>query len=243
MTKSTQNQAMKQNAPKNAPTASNQANQGETPEKRYTEILVRNASFHLFNQMCFRQAVLGCLALGISLLVTTNLRGTVAPSQHIPTNGELQIIEPLQKVEHNKSDSEIATFVTDTLQATLSFDWFNVIFQTNQQVSKYTNSGWLSLKDNLERSGILQLVQEKRYILSFETTSMPIVSNKGVMPVNGENAAFWVVDFKGKLRFIDSKSGSTARTDNAEISVLVVRQSILESNSGVAINRTSIKFK
>lgn len=215
----------------------------QSPEQRHEEILVRNIAISDFNRKAFVQFVLSLLVLVSAVFVTNSLRGQVANPLNVPVDNEMRYIAPLKKVVHNKSDSEVATYAANIMGKMLSFDWYNVVFQTNQNVSYFTNDGWLGFKDNLERSGILQMVLDNHDILSFQLADTPVVLNKGVEKINGEEVAFWTVKMNAQLLFVNSARGGTRRTEKAEIVVRVVRVSTMESESGIAIQRSIIKFK
>lgn len=218
-------------------------NARQTPTERMVELTVRNIANVHYAKKAFTQAVFAMAVFAVSIIITTSTKDDVAPPLHLRANNGMQLIEPLKITEHHKSDSEIATFSANTVQSMLSFDWYNSIFQMNKNVDFFTNAGWLSLKENLERSGILALVQSKRYILTFEPTSPPVVEQKGVTELDGVKKAYWAVKLKGKVMYVASDTGSIARTDFAEISLVIVRQSTLESDLGMAIQRTIIKWK
>lgn len=215
----------------------------QTPTERMVQMTLRNMANVHYAKKAFTQAVFAVATLAVAAIITTSTKDDVAPPLHLRANNGMQLIEPLKITEHHKSDSEIATFTANTVQSMLSFDWYNSVFQMNKNVDNFTNAGWLSLKENLERSGILTLVQTKRYILTFEPTSTPVVEQKGITELDGVKKAYWAVKMKGKVMYIASDVGSVARTDFAEISLIIVRQSTLESDLGMAIQRTIIKWK
>ena len=214
----------------------------QTEAERLEILMVRNKAVTDFNRKAFLQMVLAGAVFVSIVLVTNYLHGQVARPLNVPVDNEMRYIAPLKKTVHNKSDSELATYAANTMAKMFSFDWYNVTFQLNQQVGSFTQEGWLGFKDNLERSEILSIVQDNRYILSFQLTNTPVVINKGVEKVNGEDVAFWTGKMNAKLLYINSATGGINRTDKTEITVRVVRVSTMESESGIAIQQTLLKL-
>ena len=218
-------------------------NQQSPQSNNLEQIQVRNIAVMRFNSMAFKQAILAAVTFGSVLFVLSTVGKSHTPSQFVPVDAEMRYETPLSKTVHNRSDSEIATYTADTMKQMLSFDWYNITEQLNRQVGNFTNQGWLGFKDNLEKSGLMNYVIDTRSIISFQVGETPKVVAKGEEEVDGEKTAYWTVQLKGKVLYINSGSGQVRRSDETEMLIRLVRVSTLESDTGVAIHRTNIKFR
>lgn len=227
-----------------------EANQTETPAddgvSKETMLLKsvfeKNAAVMEVNSQAFTTLFLALIALCVSVFVIWSISGRNAPPLHIPTDSEMRYSSPVKRSVHSKTDSEIATYSAETISSMFTYDWYNIANQLGVQVKNFTNKGWMEFKDNLERSNVLAMVKDYKYISTFVVTSAPEVINKEVVDIDGQPTASWTVRLQGKVQYLNSASGSISRTDHARILLKVVRVSTLESDSGIAINRANIEW-
>lgn len=135
-------------------------------------------------------------------------------------------------------DAVVAEWAADALEDTYDFNYTNYKFHLNNKTNKYFSiKGRENLIAALKESGIIELTNQKKFIISLDanTESAEIVTS-GPNPKNGRYE--WKIKIPSVITYTESELVSYE--NNVEVTLYVVRRSMLEDPMGLAISRVLI---
>jgi intracellular multiplication protein IcmL len=95
----------------------------------------------------------------------------------------------------------------------------------------FTRTGWGSFSKALERSRIIEMVEDNQQVVTATPSSAPILVDQGL---NAYGVYQWEVDVPLDITY---QSGSAVRSDKLNVKLVIVRVPKLESPNGVAIEQ------
>lgn len=173
-----------------------------------------------------------CLA-SIALIVSFIFEP--APKYFAGTDdGRFVKLIPLSKPFH--SDSVVQDWVNKCIVESFSFNFSDMRRQLNKSMSAcYTKQGAQALQSELEKSGILKAVQERKLFLESSLNHTPVIAKK----VAGRAHA-WMVQADG---FLTYRTSSNDFTQNVLFTVEVRRQSMRLNPLGLGIHKVIVSKK
>lgn len=177
----------------------------------------------------------------ISLLQAIIILGLIAAmlfviQVHQPENiyfattqdGRIQRMKPLN--EPNLSKSAVLSWTAQAATEVWTFGFHDYKNRLQEASRNFTRRGWASFTKALERSRIIEMVQENQFVVTAAPRSAPVVISEGV-----QNRRYtWTVELPLKLTY---QAGSKTRTDNLNVRLKIVRVPNLESPNGIGINQ------
>lgn len=142
--------------------------------------------------------------------------------------GRITPLFPLDKP--NQSDSAVLQWANQAAIASYTYNFVNYREELKAASGYFTNSGWDQFKEALNNSGSLQVVRDKKLIVSAVATRAPIILQKG--PLGGRYA--WRVQMPLKVTY---QSASTFRQIDSVVTLLITRVSTLNSVRGIGISQ------
>jgi len=143
-------------------------------------------------------------------------------------NGSLLQMIPLD--QPYVDDDQLLRWAVEACTAAYSFNFLD--YRNNlQQARKYfTEAGFASYVQALERSGNLATVETKRLVVKAYLTDNPVIISRGKL--GGQERYVWQVEVPMVVRYV---SAGTEIKQPVLIKLLIGRVSTLDSVSGVAI--------
>lgn len=193
------------------------------------EIKARNRYFYIYN----RYGIIMASLLGIMLIVNIGIaiyfQNQTVPPRYVPVDNEMRYFPPTPLNKHDKSDSDIQTFVMSSLKELLAYDYINYNEQLMAKQDLFTSDGWIDFANNMKQSFILDTVQENKWISSFRNTNLPKIVKRGINP---DGIAYWLVEIDGVNSFVGENK---SRNDNVTIRLKIERVSTLMKENGIGI--------
>jgi len=179
--------------------------------------------------------------LKIVLLQTLVIFGLIAAMffvihTHQPENryfattedGRLVPMVPLS--QPNLSTPALMSWVAQASTEVMTFG-FNDYRRRLQEASRnFTRRGWESFTQALQRSRIIEMVENNQQVMSAAPQGAPVLRSEGLF----EGRYQWIVEIPMVLTY---QAGSKTRSDSLLITLKVVRVPRLESPNGVGIEQ------
>lgn len=202
-------------------------------EKRGTqtfrEIKARNRYLYIFNRYSIIVATFSTiLAIFCISMLIFYLQQSV-PNKYVPVDNEMRYFSPIPLSVHEKTDSDIQTFVMSSLTDLFAYDYINLNNQLTRSQDKFTDNGWLNFVQAMKKSFIITNAQENKWISSYKQIGLPKISKKDV---DENGVAYWLVETNGQISY----EGMTRRVDNVLIRMRIKRVSTLQKESGIGID-------
>ena len=143
-------------------------------------------------------------------------------------SGELIELTPLD--QPHRSDSQVTNFSVDAITRSLSLDFANFRQELADAEAFFTESGWQAFLAELQRSGNLDLIRNRRMISS-AVANGAVVLRKGV---DGSGTYTWQVEMPLTITY---QSSSESQVQELTMLVEVKRVPTWTSDSGVAVSR------
>jgi len=177
--------------------------------------------------------VLSLVAIFVLASTLVYLYSTKAKPGYFVANqkGQLQKYVPLTRL--NMSEQELLDWVVEAVESATSFDYVNYRGQLQNAQKYFTESGWKNYMQALELSGNLLPITEKFWVADTKITSTPKLLKEGI--VGGAKAYRYSMQMKSTYLKPDLYSGKDVHSELYDVTVIVLRKSMLESYKGLAI--------
>ncbi len=179
--------------------------------------------------MAFAVMAACCLSLAAVLVAAWAL---TRPPQHkyfaTRISGELIELTPLD--QPHRSDTQVTNFTVDAITRSLSLDFANYRQELADVETFFTSSGWEAFLSELQRSGNLELIRNRRMISSAVANGAAVL-RKGV---DGSGIYTWHVEMPLTITY---QSSSESQVQELTMLVEVKRVPTWTSESGVAVSR------
>lgn len=142
------------------------------------------------------------------------------------TNGRITQLTPLDIP--NQSDSAVLQWANQAVIASFTYNFVNWRTELSNAAQYFTQDGWSQFQDALKSSGSLDIVQQKKLIVSAVATRAPVILQKG--PLAGRYA--WRIQIPILVTY---QSASEFKQVNDVVTILVKRISTLETPRGIGI--------
>lgn len=164
-----------------------------------------------------------CLALGYIIThppqpkyFATSINGRITPL--------VDLDEP------NQSDSAVLQWANQAAIAAFSYNFVNYHNELMVASTYFTEEGWQQFLDALTASNNLEVVKNKKLIVSAVATRAPIILQKGLL----NNRFSWRVQIPILVTY---QSASEFTQQNNIVTMLITRISTLESPRGIGISQ------
>lgn len=143
-------------------------------------------------------------------------------------DGRLVPMVPLN--QPNLSTPAIMSWVAQATTEVMTFG-FNDYRRRLQEASRnFTRTGWESFTQALQKSGIVEMMEVNRQVVTAAPSGAPILQSEGLVAGRYQ----WVIQIPLVVTY---QSGNKQRSDSLLVTVVVVRVPRLESPNGVGIEQ------
>jgi len=130
----------------------------------------------------------------------------------------------------NMGTSALISWASQSATEVMTFGFHDYQRRMQQSSRHFTSYGWESFANALQKSRIIESVEVGRQVATAQPRSAPILIQEGVF--NGKYR--WVVDLPLAITY---QSGSSSRTDNMTVRLVINRVPSLENPNGVGIEQ------
>ena len=148
--------------------------------------------------------------------------------RYFATTADGRILQLVPLDQPNMSTSALMSWVSQAATEVMTFGFHDYQRRLQDASRHFTRRGWESFTTALQRSRIIESVDELQQVVTAAPRSAPVLVQQGVF--NGRYR--WVVRLPLTVTF---RSGSKQSSSNLEITITIERVPTLESPNGVGI--------
>jgi intracellular multiplication protein IcmL len=203
----------------------------EKPMKGLGAVMVRNEFYR--DGYRFWQRIAGIQAMAIILLVGLVfmvVNTTKTEYLYFATTEDGRLVPMVPLTDPNLSTPALTSWVAQAATEVMTFGFHDYRKRLAEASSNFTRTGWASFTEALDKSRIIESVEQNQQVVSATPTSAPIITQEGI--VNGRYQ--WTLELPMTVSY---QAGSQSRADNLMINLVVVRVPKLESPNGVGIEQ------
>lgn len=187
----------------------------------------------------FRQVVTICMALAGMLALSFGanvVQGVSRPDPvYFAVSDDLRIKQLTPLDEPSVSQSALFNWTTRTITKTFNLDFLHWREQLMSVKPEYTDDCFKQLIKSLKNAGNLDMIRDRRLVLSAVVKNAPTITAKGV--INGHMA--WKMEFPISLSYESSER--VVATQDLLCSVMVRRVSVLDHPRGIRLAQLVLK--
>jgi intracellular multiplication protein IcmL len=201
------------------------------PPKGLGAVLVRNEFYRDGYRTVLRIAVIeAVIILGLLFMMFFVVSNSKPQSVYFATTNDGRLVPMVALNEPNLSTPALMSWSAQAATEVMTFG-FNDYRRRLQEASRnFTRTGWASFTGALDKSRILEMVQQNQQVVTAAPRSAPVLISEGMS--NGRYQ--WQVEIPMVITY---QAGSQTRADNLIVTLLIVRVSKLESPNGVGIEQ------
>src|SRR5581483_4748288 len=189
---------------------------------------------NFFYRRAYERAMTAAIFIAAGLVIVAGIAWIAVFNQRPPLviaakeNGQIIPIMPLDNPI--LSDAELRTWAVNAITRSLSMDFQNYR-QVLEDVRPYfTNDGYQSFLETLQRNRILDAIKENVFVMSCVAQAAPVIEGAGLL--NGTYS--WKIELPVLVTY---QSSNNRESQNMIATVLVTRASEISHPQGVAIRQ------
>lgn len=199
--------------------------------KGLAAVLTRNEFYRDGYRTILRVAVIEAIIIialiGMMFFIVSNSK---PQNVYFATTNDGRVVPMVALNEPNLSTPALMSWSAQAATEVMTFG-FNDYRRRLQDASRnFTRDGWASFTAALDKSRILEMVQQNQQVVTAAPRSAPVLVSEGMQ--NGRYQ--WQVEIPMVVTY---QAGSQTRADNLIVTLLIVRVSKLESANGVGIEQ------
>jgi|TARA_R110002126_G_scaffold13118_7_gene57173 intracellular multiplication protein IcmL len=150
--------------------------------------------------------------------------------RYFATTVDGRLVPMVSLSQPNLSNPALMSWVAQAATEVLTFGFHDYRRRLQESSRNFTRTGWESFTTALERSSILEMVQNNRQVVTAAPRAAPVLLWEGL-----ENGRYsWRIEIP---LIVTYQSGSQRKTDSLRVTLTVVRVPKLESPNGVGIEQ------
>lgn len=194
-------------------------------------VSVRNEFYRDGYRSLLRIAVLqGVVIVGLIAVMFYVVHIHQPENRYFATTEDGRLVPMVALNEPNLSTPALMSWVAQASTEVMTFGFSDYRRRLQEASRNFTRRGWESFTQALQKSRIIEMVNENQQVVTAAPQSAPVLKSEGV--VGGRYQ--WVVQLPLVLTY---QSGSRTRSDSLIVTFVVVRVPRLESPNGVGIEQ------
>lgn len=192
-------------------------------------VVTRNEFYRDGFRNLIKIAVLeGIVIIGLILTLIVYMNNAQPQDRYFATtaDGRIMQLQPLD--QPNLDTPALLSWVATAVSETMTFSYLNYQKEMQASSKNFTKAGWESFTTALQRSHILDGVNQQQQLVSAQPRSAPILIQKGVF--GGRYR--WILQMPLLVKYQGVKE---SRTDQLQLQLVVERVPSLENPAGVGI--------
>lgn len=151
-------------------------------------------------------------------------------NRYFATTEDGRLIPMVALNQPNLSTPALMSWVAQASTEVMTFGFSDYRRRLQQSSKNFTRRGWESFTQALQRSRIIDMVEQSQQVVTAAPQGAPILESEGLV----QGRYQWVVQIPMVLTY---QSGSRTRSDSLLVTVVVVRVPRLESANGIGIEQ------
>jgi intracellular multiplication protein IcmL len=194
-------------------------------------VIIRNDFYRDGYRALLKLAViLGFIIIGLIGAMFYVIHAHQPENRYFATTEDGRLMPMVALSEANLSTPALMSWVAQASTEVMTFG-FNDYRRRLQEASRnFTRRGWQSFTDALQRSRIIEMVEQNQQVVTAAPQGAPILQSEGLFAGRYQ----WTVQLPMVLTY---QSGSKTRSDALLVTLVVVRVPRLESPNGVGIEQ------
>ncbi len=210
----------------------NAASSGSADDQ-LVQVVSRNAFYKDGYANLKRIAIAELIAIALLSVALVISVFFVKPDQRYFATSEDGRIIPLVPVSQpNLSDAAVIAWAVESVTETMTFGFHDWRYRLSDSMRHFTLDGRQSFTRALDQSGRLDAMEARRQVMSASLDQSPIILNQGFDQRSGRY--FW--QLQGPMR-LTVLTGDRQQTELFTLSLIIVRESTLNSERGLAIQQ------
>ncbi len=194
-------------------------------------VVVRNEFYRDGYRSLLRIAVLqGAVIVGLIGVMLYVIHIHQPENRYFATTEDGRLVPMISLNEPNLSSPALMSWVAQAATEVMTFGFSDYRRRLQESSRNFTRRGWESFTQALQKSRIIEMVNENQQVITAAPQSAPVLKSEGV--VGGRYQ--WVVQLPLVLTY---QSGARTRSDSLIVTFVVVRVPRLESPNGVGIEQ------
>lgn len=205
-----------------------------------TLIFERNAFYKRMHFLVLAAFILNLIVIiSLSIVIILLSRNPTKPLYFATDRvGRLIKIIPLNRP--NMSTDDVAAWTINAVQSAFSYDYINYRSELQTTQKYFTEYGWSKYMQSLRSSNNLLALTQRRWVIIAQAVNKPQLITQGLLR-SGVYAwkfqlsllvTYWEPPYDAKSKFVNA----------LQVSVIVQRQPILQSNKGLGIVQMIASF-
>ncbi len=211
--------------------ASGDAKEVHPFEKGVGAVVIRN-EYYRDGYRALQKVVMGLVICVILLIGAMFYVISVHQPQdrYFATTVDGRLVPMVSLSQPNLSSPALMSWVAQAATEVLTFGFHDYRRRLQESSRNFTRTGWESFTGALERSSILEMVQNNRQVVTAAPRAAPVLLWEGL-----ENGRYtWRIEVP---LIVTYQSGQQRKTDSLRVTLTVVRVPKLESPNGVGIEQ------
>lgn len=206
----------------------------EPPAEKLTglgQVVVRNEFYRDGYRSLLRLAVLqGLVIIGMIGAMYFVIQVNQPENRYFATTEDGRLIPMVPLSQPNMSVPALVSWAAQASTEVMTFNFNDYRRRLQESSRNFTRRGWESFTQALQRSRIIQSVDENQQIIFAAPQGAPVLKSEGVVAGRYQ----WIIEFPLVLTY---QSGNRVRNDSLLVTLVVVRVPRLESPNGVGIEQ------
>lgn len=203
----------------------------EPPPGPLEAVVTRNAYYRDGFRNLVKIAVLQGMAI-VALIAALAITISVSRPQDrfFATTSDGRLIRMVALNEPNMNDAAIVSWAARAASDVMTFGFHDYQRRLQEASTYFTRRGWQSFTEALDRSRVIEGIQQGQRVVTAAPKSAPVISQQGLV----DGVYRWVVELP---LIVTYQSGTAQQSDTINVQLVLVRVSTLDSPSGVGIQQ------
>lgn len=199
--------------------------------KGLSKVVVRNEFYRDGYRTLLRLAIMqGFVILGLIVSFYVMVQNSKPENLFFATTEDGRLVPMVPLNEPNLSAPALMSWTAQAATEVMTFG-FNDYRRRLQEASRnFTRRGWESFTQALQRSRIIEMVEQKQQVVTAAPLGAPIIVSEGLTAGRYQ----WQIQVPLVLTY---QSGAMTRSDKLLVTLVVVRMPRLESPNGIGIEQ------
>ena len=194
-------------------------------------VVTRNLFYRDGYRNMMKIAILEGMAL-VALIIALCITISVSRPQDrfFATTADGRLIRMVPLNEPNMNDAALISWAARASSDVMTFGFHDYQKRLQDSSAYFTRRGWQSFSEALDRSRVMEGVQQAQRVVTAAPKSAPVIVQQGLV----DGVYRWVVNLP---LIVTYQSGTATQSDTINVELVIVRVSTLDSPSGVGIQQ------
>lgn len=214
-----------------SPSKENKRPSAGAPPGALEAVVTRNLFYRDGYRNLVKIAILEGMAI-VALILALAITIAVSRPQDrfFATTADGRLIRMVPLDQPNMNDAALISWAARAGSDVMTFGFHDYQRRLQESSSYFTRRGWQSFTEALDRSRVMEGVQQAQRVVTAAPKSAPVIEQQGFV----DGIYRWVVNLP---LIVTYQSGTATQSDTVNVQLVIVRVSTLDSASGVGIQQ------